>query len=256
MKTTEELLADLKQNYLTYKAEYQQLVKYHFAGANVISYDCARAVLPAHYIYKNSKEHPHEYLTHRILTEYLKTNKGQRNNTVLFTSGGCGSGKTTLLKELNLCNEYSIICDTVLSDTNYSYNIIRNTLKHKYYVQIIYVHRDPLDAYIHGVIPRIRKREQEIQSLESCLETYYLCLDTFLYLFRIMPTISVWLINKTSTDINFRRIEEISDTELLLCNNRIRYAKKDLYNRLYAETLKAYTEGKITQKEFLCLTAG
>jgi hypothetical protein len=252
MKTTEELLADIKQNYLAYKAKYQQMAKHHFAGVNVISYDCARAVLPAHYIYKNSREHPAEYLTHRILTEYLKTNRGQRNNTVLFTSGGCGSGKTTLLKELKLCNEYSIICDTVLSDTNYSYNIVKNTLKHNYYVQVIYVHRDPLDAFMNGVVARIKKNEQDIQTLETCLETYFLCLDTILYLTKVMPNISVWFVDKNH--VQNQRLEEIPEANLLLYNNRIKYAKKDLYNKLFAETFKAHKEGKITLREFLYLT--
>ena len=115
-----------------------------------------------------------EYLENPALAEILRTSAqefinriyeerlaapAQPNERVIFSGGGTGSGKTSNLRMLEplIRDQIPIIYDTTMSNDYYSTLFIDQVLASGRITTIIYVYRDPLDAFINGVIPRAQK---------------------------------------------------------------------------------------------------
>lgn len=84
----------------------------------------------------------------------LESRKGQGNNTVLFSAGGPGAGKTTGLAAAGLTGEYAVTVDSNLQNFDSAVRKINKALDAGYNVDIVYVSRDPVEAFREGVIPR------------------------------------------------------------------------------------------------------
>ncbi len=85
----------------------------------------------------------------------VQPRQGER---LVFSGGGTGAGKTTSIKMLEpaLAN-VEIIYDTTLSDLNFSVELIERSLKSGRAVTVIYIYREPLEAFVNGVMPRAAK---------------------------------------------------------------------------------------------------
>lgn len=97
-------------------------------------------------------------LTEITYDHLLATKQGQGNNTVLMTAGGPGSAKSSILNNPEIYKnkkDYPVILDTTLSSKN-ALKAIDKALKKGYEVQMLYVLRDPVDAWKEGVLPRTK----------------------------------------------------------------------------------------------------
>ena len=91
----------------------------------------------------------------RAYSDLLKSKAGTGNKTVLFTAGGPGVGKTTGLKALgDAVKDYPVIYDSNLSGLSSSSAKIQQALDSGYGVEILYFHREPVEAFAEGVVPR------------------------------------------------------------------------------------------------------
>lgn len=93
----------------------------------------------------------------RLYAEKL-AHKPQPGFGVLFSAGGTGAGKTTSLNMLSAIVEHTeIVYDTTLSNLPRSTALIEKALKSGRNVTVIYVYRDPVEAFVNGVLPRAVK---------------------------------------------------------------------------------------------------
>lgn len=90
--------------------------------------------------------------------ELLTTAPAEQRNHVVFTAGGPAAGKTTAIRSAlplaKLVSRAQIIYDTTLSSLASAIDRISQALNAGKTVSIVYVHRDPVEAFINGVLPQ------------------------------------------------------------------------------------------------------
>lgn len=151
----------VKDNFENLKPAYQQEIKKAYGSDNVISADEAKKVIPGY-----SAEHAQIYheassdFAKKQYAEWLPQRQGQKNNTVLFTGGATGVGKSTALKNVGTkIEDFPIVYDTNLTGSG-AINKVQAALDHGYDVLINVTHRDPMESFVHGVIPRVSKENR------------------------------------------------------------------------------------------------
>ena len=101
------------------------------------------------------------YLNKRLLNEALHTLKGKGNNTILTLAGGGGSGKGTATKSFLEGKDYPIILDQVSDKVTKSFDAISKAKDNGYTAEIMYVDREPSDAFRNGVRSRALHSRQK-----------------------------------------------------------------------------------------------
>lgn len=90
--------------------------------------------------------------------ELLRPAPTDQRNHVVFTAGGPAAGKTTAIRGAlplaKLVAQAQIIYDTTLSTLPTAIGRISQALNAGKTVSIVYVHRDPVEAFINGVLPQ------------------------------------------------------------------------------------------------------
>lgn len=74
----------------------------------------------------------------------------------MFTAGGSGSGKSRTIATLPQKSDYAIILDTTFASKN-AVNKVKKAVSKGFNLRIMYVLRDPLEAWIQGVLPRAKE---------------------------------------------------------------------------------------------------
>lgn len=126
--------------------------------------------------WSNAVHEPSSALVKEIYQRELKkpAAPGQLDR-VVFTAGGTAAGKTTALSNVpaiaNLAEPAQIIYDTTLSSLNSSLERIAQALEAGKTVTIVYLHRDPVEAFVNGVLPRVERMGRTIP-VEVFLETH------------------------------------------------------------------------------------
>ncbi|MDD3021895.1 MAG: zeta toxin family protein [Alphaproteobacteria bacterium] len=78
--------------------------------------------------------------------------KCKEGDKVMFMGGGNGSGKSTVAVSLD---KYACVMDSTMAGYESSRNGIQKALDKKLDVTVVYVYRDPLDAWANGVLQRV-----------------------------------------------------------------------------------------------------
>lgn len=129
---------DLSEDYMANKTELSEAV--HEPSSSFIKYLYAK----------------------ELATPVLETS----NNTVVFTAGGSGAGKTTGISQFkglsDIEKKANIIYDTTMTSFKSAETKIDQALKAGRDVHIMYVYRDPVEAFVNGVIPRLIKTGRAI----------------------------------------------------------------------------------------------
>lgn len=139
------------------------LTNYSTEG-KTINTDNARELFPAYQADRSLSAGVHEPASDVAKAAYaklLETNKGVGDNSVLFTGGGTGAGKSAAVgnvPEINkLSHDASIIYDTNMNKFASAKTKIDQALKNGFKANIVYVYRDPIEAFKNGTLPRAER---------------------------------------------------------------------------------------------------
>lgn len=150
--------------------EYSALTgEFDSRGGVVLNTDLARELSPEYRANRGKSANVHEASSDFIKALYAKklaqpTPEG-KDPVVLFTAGGTGAGKTTGEKKIAAAGAIGspeIIYDTNMNKMASSEKKIEQALKAGRKIEILYTYRDPVDALVHGALPRaMRMAEQQ-----------------------------------------------------------------------------------------------
>lgn len=226
------------------KKDYTARVTQEYGYPNVISADEGKYVIPGYTGVKAPIYHEAaSALAKSMYEDLLSANKGEGNNTVLFTSGGTGVGKTTALRSAGVdFNDYPIIYDTNSGEFESSSKKIDMALKNGYKVEIVYTQRDPIVAFTEGVIPRVRTKNR-IVNIDEHLNRHIGSFNTLQHLQdKYGDKIKIEYVDNTG---GHGEAKKVSFDKL----HKFNYTDSALRSKLYEELQKAHETGKLTTEE-------
>lgn len=138
-------------------------------GGKVLNTDVARELSPDYLSDRTRSAAVHEPASWFIKQLYeRKLAELQPGDRVVFTSGGTGAGKTTAIENVpaikRLQSEAALVYDTNMNTLGSAVKKIDKALAAGAEVQILHVQRDPVDALVHGALPRAMRQEREFGS--------------------------------------------------------------------------------------------
>jgi hypothetical protein len=242
-----KLPEDLEQKYM-------EIIAKEYRGAdNVLSADSAKSIYPE-YNGANAQDF-HEgasAFVKKLYPKWLKERAGTKNNTVLFTAGGTGSGKTTaLLKNGIDIKDYPIVYDGNFA-SDQSIARAKQALDAGYNVQIVYVHRSPVEAFVNGVLPRAVSQKRIVPIVQH-LERHELSLPTVLKARDELAAAGNKLEVIAIDNTNGPGKAAVSTLENL---PKYSYNGEDLKSQLYAATEQFTKPGGITAEQASAITEG
>lgn len=154
-------------------------------GTLVINTDSARELSPDYVADRTQSAAVHEpssFIANQTFEAALKepAPDGTRN-TVLFTAGGTGAGKTVGSAVLGDAKPPQILYDNNMSSYGSSVDKIEKALAAGKQVEIQYVHRDAMDAFANGMLPRAMRMGRTVP-IESHTDTHTGAPETILKL--------------------------------------------------------------------------
>jgi len=163
---------------------------------------------------------------------------------VVFSAGGAGSGKSTTIEALRelkaVLDSAQLIYDTTLSDSTGSVGMIQQALDAGCDVRIIYVYRDPIDAFVDGVLPRAEKNGRTV-ALDEFINTHLSARESLLRIshkYRKDKKVRIIVVNNSLGEHNGAM------SELEVVENAVKYDRDDLRQKLLRELDEAYEKGK------------
>ncbi len=144
-------------------------------GTLVINTDSARELSPDYVADRTQSAAVHEpssFIANRMFEAALKEPAPEGTaNTVLFTAGGTGAGKTVGSAVLGDSKPPQILYDNNMSSYDSSVNKIEKALAAGKQVEIQYVHRDAMDAFANGMLPRATRMGRTVP-IDSHVDTH------------------------------------------------------------------------------------
>lgn len=179
---------------------------------------------------------------------YRKLLQNPEPDAILY-AGGSGSGKTSAVGKVlpNIEKDAAAVLDGNLSTYKTAVNRIEEAMSAGKTPHIVYVYRDPEDAWMHGVIKRMNSNESEGG--------------------RVVPLSEFIKNHSGSHDVTKRLMDEGVKTTLIDNSlgqgkqaplsvdkfNKIEYDEKTLRSKLTDLTNKAYKDGEITKEQLTAL---
>lgn len=129
---------------------------------NVVAGDEAKFVIPGMNAENSSNYHEPASALAKVKYDQLLNDENNQGKPVLIMAGGSGAGKTSSLRSVlqgqgNSLNDYAAIIDTNSNKMQSADGKIQQALNTGHPVDVIYVYREPIDAFQNGVIPRAAK---------------------------------------------------------------------------------------------------
>lgn len=179
-----------------------------------------------------------------LYEKQLVLKQGAGNNSVLITGGGTGAGKTTTALQISEEYDYPFINDTNIFYAERTAAQINKALVYGYRVQVLFIYRDPVDAYINGVLKRIRKGghlvtiENHVKITNKVRENINAISASY------GKGVDVYIFDNAGDAEKRDEVFTITTDEL----NRKKYYNFELENILKYETKKMYKEGKVSEE--------
>lgn len=236
------------EKYLTKKDEL--LEEYLSGNGRVVNTDEARKVFKdVGYVGANARavQEPSSALAKDAWRHLLKNSDSP---DVLIYAGGSGTGKTSAVKHL-LAEEIGgagAILDGNLSSMKSAQARIQEAIDAGKEPTIVYVYRDPVDAWVEGVIKRMKGNAEEGGRIVP--------LSVFIQNHKGSHNVVKELLNSKNNGVLYNA--KLVDNSLgrgnqaLLSKEKfdsIRYTE-DLKEKLIAETKKLYEQGQITKAQY------
>ena len=163
----QEYFGRLQNDYPGLVQQYQQLKESD--EGRILNTDVARELSP-HYRADRTKSadvhEPSSTFVKRLYAEKLAgpTPKG-REPVVIFTAGGTGAGKSTGMEVMKNVDKRlakaEMVYDTNMNSFDSADKKIRQALDAKREVDIVYTHRDPIEALTGGALRRAKNMEEK-----------------------------------------------------------------------------------------------
>lgn len=152
----EEVGGYFKQHWRSMRDDYIQ------QHGHVVSVDDAKLLFgPVGYAVEKSNDAAYQtaagWLANRVFDKLLKDRQGQGNGKILFMAGGSGAGKSTAV-ELSFGDalaDYSLVVDSNLADVPSASAKIDRAIQAGFTPEIVFVYRDPQNAWSSGVLGRV-----------------------------------------------------------------------------------------------------
>ncbi len=131
-----------------------------YSASHIVNTDMARKVLPGYESSDIANEEKYfgdaAEVTDKVYDKWLTDRKGKGNNKVVFLAGGTGSGKSTAAASppLNTSENHAIQLNSTFTSKDYSFSLIDKAIEAGYTPEILYIYRDPVDAWENGVWTR------------------------------------------------------------------------------------------------------
>lgn len=124
-----------------------------YSRSRIINADMARRILPGYDPSDIANEQRYfgdsAEITDKIYKKWLNE-RGGSGKAILFMAGGTGSGKSIASQRMSR-KEWLFIVDSTFASKDYSYGQIDQALNAGYKVHVMYLYRDPIDAWENGV---------------------------------------------------------------------------------------------------------
>lgn len=234
----------LGNNYEQAKAEYQKKF------GNVLNTDNARELSPDYM--QNPSENavavhePSSAFVAKMYEEELNKPDPKGNNIVTFTGGGSGAGKTTAVDGIPatkaIKDASQIVYDTTLQGFGSADKKVAQALEKGKKVTILYVQRDPVEAFVNGVIPRAVDKGRTVPH-EFHVESHINAPQTMLKLiekYKNDPNFGYKIIDNTKGKGN----ATVSDIALL---RNLKYNKDEITAKILSEIERKYQNGEISE---------
>src|SRR5690606_32519186 len=185
-------------------------------GGRIISTDEARELFP---IYSSGPEgrsqfalavhEPSSFVAKQVWAQALEREVApERDPLVLFTAGGTGAGKTTAIKRNDeaqaMYDAADLIYDGNLQSFKSAQEKIEQAIESGRKVAILYVHRDPIDSFTNGAIPRANKesygRTVPIASHASTHIGAARTIQQLSELYRDSPDVSITMLDNSGSE--------------------------------------------------------
>jgi len=240
---------ELDKNYEYYK-------KLYFAThPNIISADDIKEFSKDYILNRgelsSAVHEPSSGMAKKLFEELLA--KAPVSNTVIFMAGGTGAGKTSGISVIPKINSNVLSADAVY-DSNFStvqsaVNKINQVLATGRNVTILYIYRDPIDAFENGVIPRM-KRVGRAVPIHQHVKTHTGSFNAALVLRNLY---------KNNPRVNSLALDNSNGkggAVLISFGNLAKkaYLNKNLYDQLYESARQKRKAGTITAEQYRGLT--
>lgn len=146
---------------------------------------------------------PASALVKEIYKRQLQVPDPKGENIVLFTAGGTGSGKTSGIHDIpeltNIQDEAQIVYDTNLNNFSSAKEKIDMALAAGKRIVLAYVHRDPVDAFENGALPRAMRQGRTVP-VGTHIETHVGAPSTLLQLaqeYKDNPNVDINVVNNS-----------------------------------------------------------
>jgi hypothetical protein len=197
--------------------------------------------------YSDAVQEPARALATAVYLQLLHEPASEEPGLVVFTAGGAGSGKTTSIRGspalTAALNTAQVVYDTTLSDAPTSVEKIEQALQAEKRISIVFVYRDPVEAFVDGALPRAMSGGRTML-LDAFVDTHLSAPDVLLALadkYKGDARVSITVLDNTgpaavAADVEFLR--GVSG----------RYDPDNLKRLLQARVGKALAEGGISEE--------
>lgn len=222
-------------------ADYNARVQDKFGTDKIVAGDEAKHIIPGFDSTKSVAYHEPGSALAKVKNDQLLADKSTTNQPVLQMSGGTGAGKTSALLKRYSPDEYAATVDTNSNVFGSAKNKIDQALQSGREVDLAHVHRDIIDAFKNGVIPRTVK-EGRLITPEDHINTHFGANEVFKQLqehYKDNPKVH-FSVFENKTGESPKELENIP---------KIGYTKDEAIQQLRKEVESAHEQGKITTAE-------
>lgn len=142
---------------------------------NVLNADNAKELSPDYRkdrtSYAAAVHEPAAWLVKQLFNEDLqRPTEPNKSNAVMFTAGGAGAGKTTGIESnptlKAVFDQAHTVFDGTMRPAEKASALVAKTLAAGKDAVVLYVHRDPVEAFVNGVLPRAMKTGRTVMLRE------------------------------------------------------------------------------------------